>query len=109
MNTLRLILGDQLNYQHSWYKTISEPTIYCMFEMRQETDYVKHHIQKVVGFFAAMQEFKKYLMSQGHKIVYLTLDDSSNHQNLEENLSSLISSLGISKFAYFFSLSKTPK
>ena len=100
MNTLRLILGDQLNYQHSWYKTISEPTIYCMFEMRQETDYVKHHIQKVVGFFAAMQEFKKYLMSQGHKIVYLTLDDSSNHQNLEENLSSLISSLGISKFEY---------
>ncbi len=53
MNTLRLILGDQLNYQHSWYKTISEPTTYCMFEMRQETDYVKHHIQKVVGFFCS--------------------------------------------------------
>ena len=100
MNKLRLILGDQLNYQHSWYKTISEPTTYCMFEMRQETDYVKHHIQKVVGFFAAMQEFKDYLISQGHKVVYLTLDDSSNHQNLEENLSSLIYSLKISQFEY---------
>jgi len=71
-----------------------------MFEMRQETDYVKHHIQKVVGFFAAMQEFSKHLESQGHKVVYLTLDDSSNLQNLEDNLNALILSLGITNFEY---------
>ena len=100
MNTLRLILGDQLNGQHSWYKTVSEQTTYCMFEMRQETDYVKHHIQKVVGFFAAMQEFSKYLESQGHTVVYLTLDDALNHQTLDGNLNSLFSSLNISKFEY---------
>ena len=100
MNTLRLILGDQLNCQHSWYKTVSEKNTYCMFEMRQETDYVKHHIQKVVGFFAAMQEFSKHLESQGHKVVYLTLDDSSNLQNLEDNLNALILSLGITNFEY---------
>tara|TARA_B110000305_G_scaffold74204_1_gene83241 strand:- start:1484 stop:1780 length:297 start_codon:yes stop_codon:yes gene_type:complete len=86
MNKLRLILGDQLNYQHSWYKTISEPTTYCMFEMRQETDYVKHHIQKVVGFFAAMQEFKDYLISQGHKVVYLTLDEFVKPSKLRRKL-----------------------
>ena len=77
MKTLRLILGDQLNAQHSWYTSVSESTVYCMFEMRQETDYVKHHIQKVVGFFfAAMRDFSKQLESRGHNVVYLTLDDS---------------------------------
>ncbi len=48
--TIRLILGDQLNEQHSWYKNVDDAVCYVMFEMRQETDYVKHHIQKVVAF-----------------------------------------------------------
>ena len=100
MSTLRLILGDQLNSQHSWYNTVSNKTTYCMFEMRQETDYVKHHIQKVVGFFAAMQEFSRQLISDGHKVIYLTIDDSSNHQCLEKNLKSVIDSLNISKLEY---------
>jgi hypothetical protein len=42
---LRLILGDQLNSEHSWFKQIDHDTIYVL-AMRQETDYVKHHIQK---------------------------------------------------------------
>ena len=100
MSTLRLILGDQLNSQHSWYNTVSNQTTYCMFEMRQETDYVKHHIQKVVGFFAAMQEFSRQLISDGHKVIYLTIDDSSNHQCPEKNLKSVIDSLNISKLEY---------
>ena len=57
MKKLRLILGDQLNSQHSWFHEKDENTIYCLFEMRQETDYVTHHIQKVIGFFAAMRNF----------------------------------------------------
>ena len=55
MNTLRLLLGDQLNSNHSWFSKVDENVVYCLFEMRQETDYVTHHIQKVVGFFAAMK------------------------------------------------------
>ena len=82
MKTLRLILGDQLNIQHSWYASVSESNVYCMFEMRQETDYVKHHIQKVVGFFAAMRDFSEQLKSRGHKVIYLTLEDSNNNQNI---------------------------
>ena len=100
MNTLRLILGDQLNSQHSWYKSVSDSTLYCMFEMRQETDYVKHHIQKVIGFFAAMQAFSKHLESQGHKVLYLKLDDASNFQNLEDNLKSIIATQAIDNFEY---------
>jgi deoxyribodipyrimidine photolyase-related protein len=100
MKTLRLILGDQLNIQHSWFETVSDTTVYCMFEMRQETDYVKHHIQKVVGFFAAMREFSKQLKSQGHNVIYFTLDDPSNLQNLEDNLNPIISTHNMECFHY---------
>ena len=54
MKTLRLILGDQLNENHSWFSSVDDQILYCIFEMRQETDYVQHHIQKVIGFFAAI-------------------------------------------------------
>ena len=50
VKTLRLILGDQLNYQHSWFKEEQENICYVFMEMRQETDYVTHHIQKVIGY-----------------------------------------------------------
>ncbi len=36
MKTLKLILGDQLNLDHSWFKTVDDNTIFCLFEMRQE-------------------------------------------------------------------------
>ena len=54
---LRLVLGDQLNSHHSWFKTVDDSVTYVMMEIRTETDYASHHIQKVVGFFSAMQEF----------------------------------------------------
>jgi len=59
--TLRLILGDQLNSRHSWFQRPRKDVVYVLMEMRQETDYVRHHIQKVVGFFAAMRHFAKML------------------------------------------------
>ena len=46
--TLRLILGDQLNQKHSWYDQVDDDVLYFMAEMRQETDYVTHHIQKIL-------------------------------------------------------------
>lgn len=48
---LRLILGDQLDELHSWFKKPGREVTYVMMEIRQETDYVKHHIQKVAAFF----------------------------------------------------------
>lgn len=40
MKKLRLILGDQLNEQHSWYNDTDSDCIYLMAEMLQETNYV---------------------------------------------------------------------
>ena len=98
--TLRLILGDQLNLQHSWYETIDESVCYVMFEMRQETDYVQHHVQKVVAFFAAMRQFAKALESQGHHVIYLTLDAPNNQQDLCKNLQFLIRDKNATAFEY---------
>ncbi|MFK7936520.1 MAG: cryptochrome/photolyase family protein, partial [Saprospiraceae bacterium] len=98
--TLRLILGDQLNHQHSWYETTDENVIYCFFEMRQETDYVAHHIQKVVAFFAAMRGFAEHLENAGQHVIYFRLDDARNTQSLTENLQQLIAEHDINKFEY---------
>jgi len=98
--TLRLILGDQLNSNHSWYEEQKEDTWYVMMEMRQETDYVRHHIQKVMAFFSAMRNFSDHLKNQGHQVIYWKLDDDPNTQNLEENLSQLIQQYDISCFEY---------
>ncbi|MBC7440889.1 MAG: cryptochrome/photolyase family protein, partial [Flavobacterium sp.] len=51
--TIRLILGDQLNSNHSWYQNVDDSVTYVMMEIRSETDYATHHIQKIVGFFSA--------------------------------------------------------
>ena len=100
MKTLRLILGDQLNSKHSWFQGEQGNYVYCLLEMKQETDYVKHHIQKVIGFFAAMREFSKEIESKGCEVVYYNLDSKSNTQNLSSNLKQLIETHGIEKFEY---------
>ncbi len=81
MKTLRLILGDQLNRQHSWFQTVQSDTYYLFVEVRQETDYVRHHAQKVLGIFAAMRQFAEELKTQGHQVIYLPiLKTVANHQ-----------------------------
>lgn len=100
MKTLRLILGDQLNLQHSWFDKVDEDVTYCMFEMRQETDYVNHHIQKIVAFFLAMRSFADELSEAGHNVVYYKLDASQNKQGLIENLTALIEKDGFENFEY---------
>lgn len=100
MKTLRLILGDQLNGKHSWFKQTNDEVFYCIFEMRQETDYVIHHIQKVVGFFAAMRQFAHDLKTQNHQVSYLKINAKSNTQNLIGNLEMLIKEHKIECFEY---------
>ncbi|MGD1841115.1 MAG: cryptochrome/photolyase family protein [Thermonemataceae bacterium] len=97
---LRLILGDQLNYQHSWFQETDSQVVYLLMEMKQELTYVKHHIQKVVGFFKAMRAFKEWLESEGHEVIYYSLDHKKNKQSLTDNLSKLIEEESITTFEY---------
>lgn len=96
---VRLILGDQLNAQHSWFREKRERVLYVMMEMRQETDYVRHHIQKVLAFFAAMRGFAKAL-SENHDVLYLALDHQGNKQSLTDNLKMVIKHCRVDSFSY---------
>jgi len=68
--------------------------------MRQETDYVAHHIQKIIGFFAAMRDFSATLKACNCNVVYYKLDDKKNKQNLSQNLLDVIKENNINKFEY---------
>ncbi|WP_033961737.1 cryptochrome/photolyase family protein [Psychroserpens jangbogonensis] len=102
MKTLKLVLGDQLNIKHSWFKEVNDDTLFCLFEMRQETDYVKHHIQKVIGFFAAMRQFAQDLEAQGHQLTYIKINDTNNTQSLTSNLSELIKEHKVEHFEFMY-------
>ena len=98
--TLRLILGDQLNWAHHWFKQPDEDVLYVMMEIRQETDYVRHHAQKVIAIFAAMREFARQLSAEGHRVHYLHIDDLDNQQSLQDNLTQIITHCGIQHFEF---------
>ncbi|MGL5184806.1 cryptochrome/photolyase family protein [Herbaspirillum huttiense] len=88
-STLRLILGDQLNAQHSWFDHVDPEVVYVLMEVRSETDYVLHHAQKILAIFAAMRAFGEQLRAAGHRVRYIRLDDPSNRQSLVDNLDAL--------------------
>ncbi|MFZ4671168.1 MAG: cryptochrome/photolyase family protein [Flavobacterium sp.] len=98
--TLRLILGDQLNSNHSWYNNVNDSVTYVMMEIRSETDYAKHHIQKVIGIFSAMRYFKYDLIGNNHKVIYIYLNDNNNLNTFEKNIKNLISLHNFTHFEY---------
>jgi len=97
---VRLILGDQLNAAHSWYAEHDPHTLYVMMEVRQETDYALHHVQKVLAFFAAMRRFAARLVADGHRVLYLTLDDQRNTPSIPGNLQWIMAQCGAKTFGY---------
>jgi len=88
-HTLRLILGDQLNPQHPWFARVDADVVYALMEIRQETDYVLHHAQKIIAIFAGMRELARHLREAGHRVHYLAIDDAVNQQSLPANLGAL--------------------
>lgn len=98
--TLRLILGDQLNSQHSWYEEKDASITYLMLELKQETDYVAHHIQKVIAFFLSMRNFSQHLKTQGHQVIYVTLNQEDNFQDLRKMIQSLVKKHDFDQFEY---------
>lgn len=90
MTTLRLILGDQLNPDHSWYRQVDDDVVHVLMEVKQETSYVLHHAQKVLAIFAAMRTFAEHLRTLGHRVRYIAIDHPSNRQTIAANLDALI-------------------
>lgn len=99
-HTLRLILGDQLNPLHSWFARTDPNVVYVLMEVRQETDYVLHHAQKILAIFAAMRDFARHLREAGHRVRYVAIDNPSNRQNITQNLAALMAHYGARELDY---------
>lgn len=100
MTALRLLLGDQLNPAHSWFADSNPDVLYVLMEVRQETDYVLHHAQKILAIFAAMRDFAQRLSVAGHCVRYLAIDDPENRQSVPANLDRLIKQCQVTTFEY---------
>jgi deoxyribodipyrimidine photolyase-related protein len=97
---LKLILGDQLNSMHSWFEHIDSDVVYIIAELHQEANYSKHHIQKITAFFSAMHDFAMHLESKGHRVCYLTLDDTQKYKDLTELIAALSVSYASESFTF---------
>lgn len=97
---LRLILGDQLNASHSWYREHDDQTLYVIAELHQEASYCRHHIQKLCGFFAAMEQFANALKKAGHHVLHLSLDDTAEDADLNALLQRLCRHYAVSQLEY---------
>ena len=100
MKTLRLILGDQLNPNHSWFKNVDGEIIYVLMEVKQETNYVLHHAQKIIAIFAAMRDFQSSLIKNGHHVIYIKINDGANQHSFKANLNTMFNQHNIKKFEY---------
>ena len=90
MNKLRLILGDQLNINHSWFKENNSKTTYVLMEVKEETSYVLHHAQKIIATFAAMRFFAEQLQQKGFAVIYFKINDKENDQGFYQNINKII-------------------
>ena len=97
---LRLILGDQLNPGHSWFKNKQSDVLYVIAELPQELDYCRHHLQKACAFLAAMEAFASALTKAGHHCLHLNLDDTCEQPDLPALLLAIASHFKIEKLDY---------
>jgi len=100
MRTLRLILSDQLNSQHSWFDSVDTNIVYLMAEMRQGTPDIKHHIQKVVASFLSMRNFSSDLKDKQHQVEYFSISDEENTENWDDIIQLTVLKFQIQKFEY---------
>ena len=100
MKTVRLLLGDQLNPLHPWFDRVDPEVLYVLMEIRQETDYVLHHAQKILAIFAGMRALAEHLRSAGHRVHYIAIDAPENRQNLTENIDALLTETKASCFEW---------
>jgi len=100
LKVLRLILGDQLNSNHSWFKDSDHDYLYVMMEIKDETNYVKHHIQKILAIFAAMRHFNHELQIKNFNTLYLKISDERNKQTFIKNLVWIVEKNNVHKIEY---------
>lgn len=98
MTCLRLILGDQLSVHHPWFRQKNPDVLYVLIELRSETDYVRHHAQKVLAVLASMRRFADALRHSGHRVHTVSLSDPENGGTFAATLPALFRRFSITRF-----------
>ena len=81
MKTVRLVLGDQLDFCIASLTDIDPINdIILMAELKEEATYVKHHKKKIAFIFSAMRHFAEECRLKGWNVCYIDYD------NLETDL-----------------------
>ncbi len=79
VETLRFLLGDQLNRGVSSLRDIDPARdVVVMAEVAEETTYVPHHPKKIALILSAMRHFAAGLEAEGLRVDYARLDDPDN-------------------------------
>ena len=91
MGTVRLILGDQLDFGIASLADIDpENDLILMAELKNEATYVKHHKKKIVFIFSAMRHFAEECRLKGWNICYIDYDNPDNKGDFISQLQSVI-------------------
>jgi deoxyribodipyrimidine photolyase-related protein len=90
IQTVLLVLGDQLNENHSLFGQPSTTRLIVLMEVASEQTYVLQHRAKSVLFFKAMRLFARQLQHQKHLVWYIRLTDPDNTQIFEGNIRQLL-------------------
>jgi deoxyribodipyrimidine photolyase-related protein len=97
---LRLILGDQLSRQHSWFQKPQSEVLYILMEVPSEVNVTVQHYQKILAVFSAMRQFAHWLEERGHRVLYLSLASPENRGSFTENLHWIMEATAAEKLAY---------
>jgi deoxyribodipyrimidine photolyase-related protein len=98
--TLRLLLGDQLNINHSWFNEAPDDIDYLMIEVASEATYVSHHIVKITSFFLAMRLFASELRKRGFSVIYIALDNEKSQGTFHNTIHSVLRKGSYERFEY---------
>ena len=98
MTQLCLITGDQLSDRLAGLRAIRPHTDHVlMAELINETEYVRHHVQKIALIFSAMRHFAKKLADDGYKITYLKFTPESEIRTFSDAVEAHTKAHSISK------------
>ena len=94
VETLRVVLGDQLSHSLSALSDLDPAhDVVLMAEVMGECTHVPYHLKKLVLVLAAMRHFAAGLTARGVQVRYVRLDDPDNSQTLRGEVARAVSAL----------------
>ena len=91
MKTVRLVLGDQLDFCIASLTDIDPVNDFIfMAELKEEATYVKHHKKKIAFIFSAMRHFAEECRLKGWNVCYIDYENPLNKENFLSQLQLVI-------------------